>query len=102
MLQTNLKKGLYDAVGGRIDEPYNLPSKNDPQKHEAIWKFASTGELESVTQTNDSVLTDAEYFVPIKSISKIANDMLVIGLEGTSLKQRLPEVRWGSKVPFTF
>jgi len=27
---------------------------------------------------------------------------LVIAIEGTSLKPKLPEVRWGSKVPFWF
>lgn len=71
MLQTTLKQGLYTKIGGRIDEPYNKLSKNDPQKHEATWKFGSGGDLVSVTQTSDSVLTDAEYFVPIKSLSKI-------------------------------
>ena len=34
--------------------------------------------------------------------TRITDDMMVLAIEGTSLKQKLPEVRWGSKVPFTF
>ena len=44
----------------------------------------------------------SEYFVPIQKITKIDDDMLVIGLEGNNFKPNLPELRVGSEVPFTF
>lgn len=44
----------------------------------------------------------SEYFVPIQKISKIQDDMLVFGLEGSNFKLNLPELRVGSSVPFRF
>lgn len=103
VLQTIFKKGLYDKPTSRIDVPYNLPSSQDSQKLEEIWKFdANSGKLNSVEATGDSLMPQSDYFVPIMDKTRITDDMMVLAIEGTSLKQKLPEVRWGSKVPFTF
>ena len=102
MLQTIYKRGLYDKVGGRIDAPYNNPVEPDSFKFQNSWAFNSAGYLDKVTKSGDSVLTDADYWVPIKPKTTISEDRLVIAIEGSSLKTKLPEVRWGSKVPFTF
>ena len=40
--------------------------------------------------------------MPIPNKTQITEDMLVIAIEGTSLKENLPEVRGGSEVPFYF
>ena len=40
--------------------------------------------------------------MPIPSVTEITEDRLVIGIEGTSLKEQLPELRGGSTVPFYF
>lgn len=40
--------------------------------------------------------------MPIPSVTEISEDRLVIGIEGTSLKEQLPELRGGSQVPFYF
>ena len=90
-------------MGDRIDTPYNKDSDDDPNKHETEWKFDSTsGKLASVTETGDSEQPASKYFVPIKDKTQIAEDMLVIAIEGTSLKKLLPEVRWGLTLPFYF
>lgn len=47
-------------------------------------------------------MPQSDYFVPILDKTRITDDMMVLAIEGTSLKTKLPEVRWGSKVPFTF
>ena len=102
-LQTTFKEGLYDDVGGRIDAPYNLDSGDDKEQHETEWKFnETTGQLESHDQTSDSVKGDDLYFVPIVDKTSISEDRLVIALEGTSMKQLLPEIRWGTTLPFYF
>ena len=102
-LQTEFKQGLYDDVGGRIDAPYNLSSGKDKEQHETEWKFdETTGQLISDLETSGSVKGSDEYFVSIKDKSSISEDRLVISIEGTSLKQNLPEIRWGTKLPFYF
>lgn len=43
-----------------------------------------------------------DYFIPVKDKTKIQEDMLVVVLEGTSLKTNLPELRAGSELPIHF
>ena len=40
--------------------------------------------------------------MPIDEVTEITDTKLVIGIEGTSLKEQLPELRGGSTVPFYF
>ena len=61
-----------------------------------------TGQLVSGKEILDSDKGSDEFFVPIMDKSSISEDRLFISIEGSSLKPLLPEVRWGSKVPFYF
>lgn len=55
--QTLYKQGLYTPVGSRIEVPYNQPRKNDPNKHETVWKFdGTTGQLTDVVETSESAV----------------------------------------------
>lgn len=68
-----------------------------------MWHFnRSTGVLESSEDLDTSLKTKDDYWIPIKSLTSISEDRLVIAVEGTSLKPNLPDVRSGSKVPFWF
>ena len=78
------------------------------ERLDEIWRFNESGVMDSATATSSSKKTQEDYFVPIMSKTSISNDMLVIALEGSSLKNHLPDVRWGypdgsfTTVPFTF
>ena len=61
-----------------------------------------TGQLVSGKEILDSDKGSDEFFVQIMDKSSISEDRLFISIEGSSLKPLLPEVRWGSKVPFYF
>ena len=101
-LQTKYRNGLYDKQLAILDLPINNPAIEDEVMLEEIWRFNEDGVMDSATPTDLSKLTQADYFVPIMSETRISKDMLVIALEGTALKKHLPEVRWGSTVPFSF
>lgn len=78
---------------GQFDDTYNISD----------WLFdRATGVLNSANDTFDSLKPKNDYWIPVQWATTISNDRLVISVEGTSLKQYLPEVRGGSKVPFYF
>ena len=69
----------------------------------ATWTFDhDTGYLDTFADNEDTIKSKDPYFVPIQSKTVITEDMLVIAIEGTSLKENLPELRAGSTVPFYF
>lgn len=58
--------------------------------------------MDTYEDNEKTILSKDDYFVPIPTKTKITEDMLVIAIEGTSLKENLPELRGGSDVPFYF
>ncbi len=104
-LTTKYKSGLYDKPLAILNLPINTEAVKEEEENpplEEIWRFNEDGVMDSATPTDFSKLTQEDFFVPIMSKTKISRDMLVIALEGTALKKHLPEVRWGTTVPFTF
>ena len=68
----------------------------------STWTFNASGYLDTYEDNEKTILSKDDYFVPIPSLTQITEDKLVIAIEGTSLKENLPEIRGGSEVPFYF
>ena len=92
--QTLWNKGLYDAPKASID---GYLDEFDTEQNVSTWKFArDTGILSEWSDNDQSLKNKDDYFVPIPELSRISEDMLIIALEGSSLKLNLPDVRGGS------
>ena len=99
MRQTLFDRGLYDLPGASV----NSYKEIDLVQNIARWTFNDqTGIMKDSNDTDNSIKSKDDYWVPVHSKSFIDEDRMVLVIEGTSLKPNLPEIRTGSTIPFSF
>ena len=99
MRQTLYKAGLYDPPGKSIKNYKEF----DTDFNIAKWTFDSNnGTLASWNMTSSSKKSSDDFWVPVPDKCLITDDLLILTIEGNSLKQNLPDLRAGSKFPITF
>ena len=96
MRQTIWNAGLYDQPESSVDG-YKVDERFDTQRNVSNWYFSrDLGTLQSWDETDDSLMPTDQYFIPVPELCSISDEMLVITLEGSSLKQDLPEIKQGN------